>query len=226
MSIPVITIDGPSGVGKGTVCGHLSERLGFHLLDSGSLYRLTGLAVRRAGESFESAESCARIAAVLDARFEYEGTLQVFLQGENVTQAIRSEQASQDASIVAAIPEVRDALMDWQRNAERAPGLIADGRDMGTAVFPAAGLKIYLDASVEERARRRYLQLRDIDKTVTLAAISRDLQSRDRRDSERQASPLKPAEDARVLDTSDLSQPDMLALIDQWVDTFLQEFEA
>lgn len=226
MTVPVITVDGPSGVGKGTVCGHLSKRLGFHLLDSGSLYRLTGLAVRQAGAAFDNPFECGQLAAQLDARFEYSGALQVFLQGENVTQVIRTEQASQDASVVAAIPEVRDALMDWQRNAKRGPGLIADGRDMGTAVFPDAGLKIYLDASSEERARRRYLQLRDVDKTVTLAAILRDLESRDRRDSERQASPLRAASDARVLDTSDLDQLQMLALIDQWVDAYLQEFEA
>lgn len=220
--IPVITVDGPSGVGKGTVCGHLSQRLGFHLLDSGSLYRLTGYAVRQADVDFDDAQACAEQAAGLDARFENTGALRVFLNDQDVTLQIRSEQASHDASVVAAIPQVRDALMDWQRNASRAPGLIADGRDMGTAVFPEAGLKIYLDASAEQRAQRRYLQLRETDKTVTLAAILRDLESRDRRDSEREASPLKPADDARVLDTSALGQAEMLALIDQWVDQYLQ----
>lgn len=219
--IPVITVDGPSGVGKGTVCGHLARRLGFHLLDSGSLYRLTGLAVRRAGVDFSDALGCAEIAAHLDARFENQGSLSVFLESQDVSEVIRTEQASRDASVVAAIPQVRDALMDWQRHARRAPGLIADGRDMGTAVFPSAGLKIYLDASAQERAQRRYLQLRETDKTVTLAAILRDLESRDRRDSQREASPLKPADDSRVLDTSALGQDEMLALIDQWVDQHL-----
>ena len=219
--IPVITVDGPSGVGKGTVCGHLANRLGFHLLDSGSLYRLTGLAVRQQRVGFHDPQQCATVAAGLDAEFANDGGLRVYLNGLDVTQAIRSEQASQDASVVAAMQPVRDALMQWQRDAARAPGLIADGRDMGTTVFPLAGLKIYLDASAEERAQRRYLQLRERDKSVTLAAILRDLQIRDTRDSERAASPLAAASDAKRLDTSALGQADMLAIIDDWVDQYL-----
>lgn len=219
--IPVITVDGPSGVGKGTVCGHLSNRLGFHLLDSGSLYRLTGLAVRQQGVGFHDPERCADVATALDARFANDGGLRVYLNELDVTRAIRTEQASQDASVVAAMQPVRDALMQWQRDAAQAPGLIADGRDMGTTVFPLAGLKIYLDASPEQRAQRRFLQLRETDKSVTLAAILRDLEIRDARDSERAASPLQAASDARVLDTSPLSQPAMLAIVDQWVDQYL-----
>lgn len=217
----VITVDGPSGVGKGTVCGHLANRLGWHLLDSGSLYRLTGLAVRQGHGEFHNPSACALTARSLDVRFENQSGLRVFLSGDEVTQAIRTEQSGQDASVVAAIPEVRAALLDWQHQALRAPGLIADGRDMGTVVFPDAGLKLYLDASCEERARRRYNQLRETDKTVTLATVLQDLQARDDRDSSREAAPLKPAADARVLDTSALTLVDMLALIDDWVDEYL-----
>ena len=150
--VPVITIDGPSGSGKGTVSARLAEALGWHILDSGALYRLTGLAVEKAGIGFENPRKAAEIAANLDVRF---ANGRVLLDGEDVTLAIRTEQAGNNASKVAAMPEVRAALLDWQRRAARPPGLVADGRDMGTTVFPDAPLKVLLTASAEERAKRR-----------------------------------------------------------------------
>lgn len=220
---PIITVDGPSGVGKGTVCGHLSQRLGFALLDSGSLYRLTGFAARTHSVDLSDATGCAMIAASLDVRFEHDDGLQVWLAGENVTDQIRTEQAGQDASVVAAIPAVRDALLDWQRHSVTSPGLIADGRDMGTVVFPNAGLKIFLDASTEERARRRHLQLIDAGQNVTLAAVFSEMQERDDRDRNRSTAPLQAAKDAKVLDTSSMGLQMMLQTIDDWVDRHLQD---
>lgn len=224
--IPVICVDGPSGVGKGTLCGHLSRRLGFHLLDSGSLYRLVGLIACETGVAPSDEAACLRIAENLDAHFEHHsGTLHVLLGERDVSGAIRTEQASQWASKVAALPGVRQALLEWQRRQAVAPGLVADGRDMGTEVFPTAGLKVFMEASSEERARRRYQQLIEMGQNVTLRAVLEDIETRDARDRGRQTAPLRAAPDARILDTTTLSIGDVLAQVDDWCDDFLKEFK-
>lgn len=201
---PVITIDGPSGSGKGTIARRVAEALGFHMLDSGALYRLVALAAEDACISLHNADRLAELARSLDVRFESDdnGDERILLAGEDVTRRLRSEQTGAGASTVAQIPAVREALFERQRAFCKAPGLVADGRDMGTQVFPDAALKIYLTASAEERAKRRHKQLKDKGLDVSLAALSRDIEDRDRRDSERSVAPLRPAEDARILDSS------------------------
>jgi cytidylate kinase len=207
MTVPVITIDGPSGTGKGTVCALLAARLGWHLLDSGALYRVVGLAADRSGLDFGDAEALGRLAQRLPVTFrEAVGQeLRVLLDGEDVTDAIRSEACGDLASQVAAVPAVRAGLLALQRSFRRAPGLIADGRDMGTVVFPDAELKLFLTASMEERARRRHKQLKEKGNSVNLAQLLEDIARRDARDAARSVSPLKPASDAVVLDTTALS---------------------
>ncbi|HNP36398.1 MAG TPA: (d)CMP kinase [Woeseiaceae bacterium] len=202
--VPVIAIDGPSGSGKGTVARHLADRLGYHLLDSGALYRLTALAASRRGISLEDSGALAKVAADLDVHFgsDAHGEEQIWLDGQDVTTELRTEETGAGASRVAALQPVRDALITLQRSFRRAPGLVADGRDMGTEVFADAGLKVFLTASAEERARRRHKQLKGKGIDVSLAALSRDIDARDRRDSERSVAPLRPAEDARMLDSS------------------------
>jgi cytidylate kinase len=202
MNDPIITIDGPSGSGKGTVAGLLAERLGWRVLDSGALYRLVGLAVERAGIDFENADKISEIARNLDVRFE---AGKVSMAGEDVSLAIRSERAGNNASKVAALPAVRQALLDWQRAQAGAPGLVADGRDMGTVVFPQAPVKIFLDASAEERAKRRYKQLMEKGLTANLANLTAEIRERDERDRNRAVAPLRPAEDAVVIDSTSLS---------------------
>ena len=201
---PVIAIDGPSGSGKGTIARRVAAAFGWHLLDSGALYRLLALAATRRGISLDDADALAKLALDLDVRFEVDeaGDEFIWLDGEPVRGELRTEEAGRGASQVAALQPVRDALLALQRSFRQPPGLVADGRDMGTHVFPGAALKVYLTASAEERARRRHKQLNDKGIDVSLAALSRDIEDRDRRDSERSVAPLRPAEDARILDSS------------------------
>jgi len=205
---PVITIDGPSGSGKGTVAGLLAKQLGWNLLDSGALYRLLAFAAGNHGVDLTNEESLKLLAAHLDVQFIASGNGQgqrIVLEGEEVTDLIRNEQIGAGASQVASLPAVREALLQRQQAFQEMPGLIADGRDMGTVVFPNAPLKIFLTASAEERARRRYLQLKAKGDDVNLASLLDEIQARDERDTQRAVAPLKPAADAIVLDSTELS---------------------
>jgi cytidylate kinase len=201
-SVPVITVDGPSGAGKGTVAKLLAEQLKFKILDSGALYRLTGLLVNRAGNGFDNEIEAAELASSMQVEFTVDG---VILNGEDVSLAIRAESAGNDASKVAAMPAVRAALLDWQKAFAKMPGLIADGRDMGTTVFPQAPLKIFLTASAEERAQRRHKQLNEKGISSNIAALAVEIAERDERDRTRATSPLVPADDAIVIDSTSLS---------------------
>lgn len=220
--VPVIAVDGPGGSGKGIVCQHLAELRGFHILDSGALYRLVGLAARRAGHSLARGSiddgELGRLAGSLDVSFEPTGDpespLVARLAGEDVTAEIRTDEAGQDASAVASLPAVRQALRDLQRSFRRPPGLVADGRDMGTTIFPDADVKIFLTASAEARAQRRYNQLKHKGMDVSLHDLFQSIQARDERDTTRAASPLKPADDAFVVDSTDLGIDEMLARVD------------
>jgi cytidylate kinase len=206
-AVPVLTIDGPSGSGKGTLARRVAERLGWKLLDSGALYRLLALAGAREGLAPFDEEGHAALAGRMDIRFasNLAGDEQIFLENEEVSRNIRTETAGEGASRVAAMPRVRTALTERQRQFAQLPGLVADGRDMGTVIFPTAQLKIFLTASAEERARRRYKQLKDKGFDVSLAALSQELAERDRRDANRAVSPLKPADDAELLDSTGMS---------------------
>ena len=212
---PVITIDGPSGSGKGTIARRVAETLGWHLLDSGALYRLTALAADATGNSSASEDELASIAGSLDVSFgsNDSGDESIRLAGEEVASQIRTEDCGKMASKVAALPGVRNALVTLQRSFRKAPGLVADGRDMGTTIFPDSTLKIFLTASAAERAKRRHKQLKDKGIDVSLPALSRDIEDRDRRDSERSIAPLRPADDARVLDSSDLSIDEVVRIV-------------
>lgn len=211
--IPIITIDGPSGSGKGTICQLLATKLGFHYLDSGALYRLLALAAKRHRVALDNIESLAVLAGHMDISFNMnkDGTpSKVLLEGEDVSLLIRNESVGSDASLVAAHPEVRAALLQRQRAFAVEPGLVADGRDMGTVVFPDADAKIFLTASPEERAERRYKQLIDKGENVSLAALVEQVQKRDERDMNRRVSPLVPAENAVVLDSSQMTIDEVL----------------
>ncbi len=216
MDIPIIAIDGPSASGKGTIAERVAEKLGFHVLDSGALYRLTALFAMRQGVSLADEAAVAALAASLPAEFR-QG--EVWLAGENVGQAIRAEEVGEGASKVAALLAVREALLARQRAYAQAPGLVADGRDMGTIVFPEAGTKIFLTASPEARAERRYKQLIEKGNSANLSALVRDMRARDERDTQRAVAPLKPAPDAQVLDSTAMN-------IDQVVEAVLESYRA
>jgi len=206
ISIPVITLDGPSGAGKGTIAQQVATDLGFHILDSGSLYRLTALASQNDGIDLADESAIADVAANLAVVFKpTDNGLQILLRGEDASEPIRQEAIGMRASKVAAIPAVRDALLQRQRDFSEPPGLVADGRDMGTTVFPNAALKVFMTASAEERAERRVKQLKEKGINANIAALVADLKARDEQDANRAVSPLKPAEDAIFLDTTSMS---------------------
>ncbi|XEI34238.1 (d)CMP kinase [Aeromonas veronii] len=211
---PVMTIDGPSGAGKGTLCQLLAEKLGWHLLDSGAIYRVLSLAALHHDVELDSEASLVPLAANLDVQFQVEGELvKVILEGEDVSRTIRTEEVGNAASKIAAFPRVREALLRRQRAFRQAPGLIADGRDMGTVVFPEAEVKIFLDASAEERAQRRYKQLQDKGFDVSFERLLTEIRERDDRDRNRATAPLKPAEDALVVDSTAMTIDEVLATV-------------
>ncbi|HEX8479375.1 MAG TPA: (d)CMP kinase [Telluria sp.] len=212
-TIPVVTIDGPTASGKGTVAHLVADRLGFHLLDSGALYRLTALSATRRGVDLNDEHALAKTAEHLPARF-VDGEIR--LADEDVGQAIRAEAIGNLASRIAALPSVRQALFGLQLGFRKAPGLVADGRDMGTVIFPGAQLKIFLTASVAARAQRRYKQLIDKGFSANMDDLLADLQARDDRDTQRLVAPLVPAEGAHVLDTSSMTVAEAVEQVMQW----------
>ena len=214
---PVIAIDGPSGSGKGTIASELASKLDFNYLDSGAIYRTLGIAVQKANVDFMNHAQIVEIYNKSDISFESDKPHNVILNGKDVSMLIRSQMGSDFASKLGQIPEIRDILLEGQRAYRRQPGLVADGRDMGTTVFPDASLKIFLTASVKERANRRYKQLITKGIDATLPDLLQDLKERDKRDTERTVSPLKPAEGAVTLDSTDLT-------IDEVVNQILKLF--
>ncbi|KLN66271.1 MULTISPECIES: (d)CMP kinase [Vibrio] len=217
---PVVTVDGPSGAGKGTLCMLLANKLGFHLLDSGAIYRVLALAAIHHGVDIESEDALVPLATHLDVQFIAEGDLvKVILEGEDVSGELRKEETGMAASKVAALPRVREALLRRQRAFAEGEGLVADGRDMGTVVFPQAEVKIFLDASAEERATRRLKQLQGKGLDVKFDDLLREIQERDDRDRNRPVAPLRPAEDALLLDSTTMS-------IDEVVEKALQYIES
>ncbi|EIJ46027.1 cytidylate kinase [Herbaspirillum sp. GW103] len=211
--IPVIAIDGPTASGKGTVAQKVARELGFHYLDSGALYRLTALSVLRRGIALDDEHALAKAAEHLHCHFD---GAHIFLANEDVTQAIRAEEVGNTASKIAALISVRQALYGLQLSFRKPPGLVADGRDMGTVIFPAARLKVFLTASVEARATRRYKQLIDKGFSANIEDLSRDLKERDERDMNRSSAPLKAAEGAYHLDTSDMTADEAVQQVLSW----------
>lgn len=212
-SIPVITIDGPTASGKGTVAHRVADRLGFHYLDSGALYRLTALSALRHATPLGDEHALAKLATGLPCSFAGE---HVYLGKEDVSHAIRAEEVGNAASRIAALPAVRHALVRLQLGFRQPPGLVADGRDMGTVIFPSAQLKIFLTASVEARAERRYKQLIGKGFAANMAGLLQDLAERDARDSNRAIAPLKPAEGAYLLDTSEMNADEAIEQVLKW----------
>lgn len=214
---PVLTVDGPSGAGKGTLSKALAEQFNWHLLDSGAIYRVLALAALHHQVDLSSEEALAPLAAHLDVRFEANrGAFQIILEGEDVSLEIRTQLVSNAASKIAAFPRVREALLRRQRGFRDSPGLIADGRDMGTVVFPDAPVKIFLDASAEERARRRMLQLQGSGNSVNFDALLAEIQERDDRDRNRSVSPLKPADGALIIDSSEMDINQVIELVSNY----------
>lgn len=218
-NVPVIAVDGPSGAGKGTIAQLLATELGWHLLDSGALYRVVGHACVLEGVSWDDHPAVTDIARHLDVKFSTspEGEIRVAYRGVDVTREIRSEEGSLGASSVAVIPAVREALLERQRELRQPPGLVADGRDMGTVVFADAPLKFFLTASAEERAHRRHKQLMDKGENVSLPRLLQEIRERDERDSTRDVSPLVPAEDAIAIDSSAMPIPEVFEQVMQKV---------
>jgi cytidylate kinase len=211
---PIIAIDGPSGSGKGTLAQRIADKLGWHLLDSGALYRIIGAVCELRAIGLDDELEVARLAAGLDIRFSDDRVLVTDRDGAfDLTEEIRTEDAGERASVVAQFPQVRTAVLAMQRNFARPPGLVADGRDMGTVVFPDARLKVFLEASAEVRAQRRYKQLKNKGLSVSLPGLLAQIQERDARDRERVIAPLKPADDAWVLDSTDLSIDEVVDLV-------------
>ena len=209
--VPVITVDGPGGSGKGTVTTRLASYLGWHFLDSGALYRLTALSVMKRQVSLNNETALGELAADLDIRFETNGIEVIsWLDGENVSDRLRNEETGVLASKIAVIPAVRTALTGRQRRFRQPPGLVADGRDMGTVIFPDAKLKVFLTASAEIRAQRRYKQLKDKGESVNLTRLFKEIKARDLRDQSRAVAPLRPAEDAVIIDSTELSIEEVL----------------
>ena len=218
--IPVITVDGPGGTGKGTLASHLAHWLGWHFLDSGAIYRVLALSAQRHKINMKNEDALAALAHRLDVDFRNAGPgqgMHVILEGKDVDQEIRTETCGSLASQLAPMPKVRAALLERQRLFRQAPGLIADGRDMGTVVFPGALVKIYLTAGPEERVQRRYKQLKEKGFDVNLAQLSLEINERDARDSQRTVSPLRPADDAAVIDTTNLTPADVLRRVSMLV---------
>ena len=215
LAVPVLTIDGPSGSGKGTICRIVAQRLGWHYLDSGALYRAVGIAASWADLDLSDASALVRCTFDTEIGFrdDAQGEPRVIVNGQDATDELRTETAGAAASAIAAIPGVRQALFEKQRAFRRSPGLVADGRDMGTVIFADANFKVFLTASAQERAKRRYKQLKDKGLSVNLAALLREIEARDTRDASRAVAPLKPAADALILDTTAIAVDAVVARV-------------
>lgn len=222
VQVMVLTIDGPSGAGKGSVAQLISKKLGWHLLDSGALYRLTALSAQKLGVSFDDELLLSEIASKLDVKFKASGfgePVQVILSGENVTDELRLESTGNNASKIAPLAGVRAALLQRQRDFAVSPGLVADGRDMGTVVFPDAKYKVFLSASAQTRAERRYKQLKDKGEDVKIAPLLREIEERDERDMGRKNAPLKPAVDALLIDSTSFSIEEVLNKVIEFIES-------